>query len=477
MDAVEPTSKFAALHAELAAKSSRVAELEARVSLLEAENACLRKALATREATDCTGEEDPIPRRSEADLGGGKHAAPRSVACGVIEVSDDEEGTSLAGEVGVVAAPTPRKRVVTRESEDEEEADVEDAEGGGGSSNNNGNSADLEDDDVSVKPRGKRRAAGQVVTSDSEDDDVNDGEVGRGDDDADDQGGVTLTRKRRLSGVSDSEDEDGTDGVCVPTSKDAGARIESEEDGTVPIRQVLKKMRKRGGELGEAKGCSAPTTRRSARLVKSQPKGGPAACRFVEPKEYEGSEDDMEEDDDMDEFINDEESSENTSDSAEESCDEPEVSATSVLDEGSSPGPEESGGIVDYVGVMDSLGRKKKANDWTFEGDMLAAFDRHPELCLKAVCALYRKQTKEEQMEKSNLVHNKQGFSRTDAPRASCIAEFLLDGDPGGPLKKNIQDLEDYDRRALAFCRKVASHYSKQLFAIYQNKEDCYFHP
>jgi len=58
-----------------------------------------------------------------------------------------------------------------------------------------------------------------------------------------------------------------------------------------------------------------------------------------------------------------------------------------------------------------------------------------------------------------------------DAPRGSRIAEFLLDGNLVGPLKKTVSDLDEYDRYAFEFCRKVASHYSKQLFAIYQNKE------
>jgi len=215
-------------------------------------------------------------------------------------------------------------------------------------------------------------------------------------------------------------------------------------------------------------------------LVKNQSKGGRAARRvlnFVEPKEYEGSEDDVEEDDDMEEFINDEDSSENTSDSAEESCDEPDTSGTSVLNEGSSPAPEESDSEVDYADVMARIGRKNKAKDWKFEGDMLAAFDEHPEICLKAVCALYRKQTEEEQKQNATFVHNKQGFNQIHALRGSRIAEFLLDGDLYGPLKKTISELEEYDRNALGFCRKVASHYSKQLFAIYQNKEDPYFHP
>jgi len=66
---------------------------------------------------------------------------------------------------------------------------------------------------------------------------------------------------------------------------------------------------------------------------------------------------------------------------------------------------------------MARIGRKNKAKDWKFEGDMLAAFDEHPEICLKAVCALYRKQTEEEQKQKATFVHNKQGFNQIHALR------------------------------------------------------------
>ncbi|RLM93371.1 chromodomain-helicase-DNA-binding protein 1-like [Panicum miliaceum] len=488
MDAAGAAAKFRALDAELAAKSSRAAELEARVSLLEAENVRLREALARGEATGRAAEGDPKFGRF-ATVRRGSEKPGKSVACDVIEVSDNEEGAAVdansgrsPGE-GVVAVPTPRKRAVwsvTGESEDEG-----DAEGGGGSGKET--SVGLEDDDVLVAPRGKKRAAARVVTSDSDDDDVTDGGLGSGKDDGGDQGeGVKASKKRGFCGICDSEDE----GVDVVTSKAASpTQIQSgeDEDDMVPICRVLKKMRKERAsndgddeELGEAKGCSTPPTRRSARLVKNQSKRGRAARRvlnFVEPKEYERSEDDMEEDDGMEEFINDEDSSENTSDSAEESCDEPDASGTSVLNEGSSQGPEESDSEVDYADVMARIGRKNKAEDWKFEGDMLAAFGEHPELCLKAVCALYRKQTEEEQKHKATFVHNKQGFNQIHALRGSRIAEFLLDGDLYGPLNKTISDLEEYDRNALGFCRKVASHYSKQLFAIYQNKEDPYFHP
>ncbi|XP_066313536.1 uncharacterized protein [Miscanthus floridulus] len=591
MDSAEDAAaKFSSLYAELAAKASRVAELEARVSALETENAGLREALvvARREATGSTGgEEDPVLR-------GIKHEAVEKRGGGVardaIEVSDDEEGAAAVGankggspEEAVGAVPAPRKRAVSGESVGE--ADAEDAEGGG--RGNRESSAGLEDDDVSVTPRGKKRgrgaAAARVVTSDSEDDGGDEDELGSGKDDVNDQEGLMSSRKRAFRRVSDSEDEDGDEDVPphqtgsgeedvhdmvpiyellkrvpsedgdesdedkgdsapatrrssrlvkrVPSEDDdesdeakghsapatrrsarlvkkqsksdrvfrgisegededgnegiAAPQTESgdEEDDMVPIDKSLKRMPKEraseeSDESDVAKGHSAPASRRSARLVKNQSKGRRAACpglHFVEPpKDVEGSEDDMEEDDDMNEFINDG-SSDNASDSAEESCDESDV--PSVLNEKSSPGLEVSDCEVDYKDVMAYIGRKKKAKEWDYEADMLAAFGEHPELCLKAVCAIYRKQTEDEQVEKASLVHNKQGFSNKDAPRGSRIAEFLLDGDRVGPLKKTVSDLDEYDRYAFEFCRKVASHYSKQLFAIYQNKEDPYFHP
>ena len=82
---------------------------------------------------------------------------------------------------------------------------------------------------------------------------------------------------------------------------------------------------------------------------------------------------------------------------------------------------------------MARIGRKNKAKDWKFEGDMLAAFDEHPEICLKAVCALYRKQTEEEQKQKATFVHNKQGFNQIHALRyvhiisLVCCTSYLVD--------------------------------------------------
>ncbi|KAL6850115.1 hypothetical protein ACP4OV_020742 [Aristida adscensionis] len=510
MAAAAAAARFSALEAELAAKTSRIAELEARVSCLEAENARLRKAMANGEGAGRAGESYSAIDRLEEILGAHNQEEVEMVgagaaACGGVMVrSDGEEGIGVdaskgrspeeGGVVTVPASPKRGLRVVTPES----------VEGGSGSSSGDASRSidvELEDDGVSTRSRGKKRATTRVVTSDSEDEDG---------DDAEQQGGTGSRKKRVLCAVSDSENEDGDDGVrlgssghtsCVPATQiergeeeeddiERGGEEEEDEDDDIPICQVLRKMRKRKAsddEFAGAKECSTPATRRSARLVKKQSREGQAAggvCDFVEPREFEGSED-MDEDDDMDDFIVDDDFSENANDSAEESCSQPEVSGASAPDEEASPEPEESESDIDYADVMASVGRKRKAKEWKFEGEMLAAFRECPELCLKAVCALYRKQTEEEQFEKAALISNKQGFSHTDATSAqrvqvqlgSHIAEFLLDGDLHGPLRKTVHQLEEHDPNARKFCQKVASHYSKQLFTIYQNKEDPYFIP
>ncbi|KAK3159700.1 hypothetical protein QOZ80_1BG0049990 [Eleusine coracana subsp. coracana] len=469
MDSAGSAKLVTALEAELSAKSSRIAELEARVSLLEAENARLREAQG--KAPDLTGEDDPIlGRLEEAPCAHKQTAAEKpgeAMGCDVIVLSDGEEGIAVDADKG----RSPEVRVVTEESEEVER----------GSESNEGvarcdSNVSLEDDDVSVMPPRKKRSAARVVTSDSEDEDMGVCELGSGEGD-DQEGVITCSRKRALHRASDSENEDvdaaaGVSGLKRASGLAATEMESEDEDDMIPISKVLKKIRKKRAsdddELGDAQGCSPPQTRRSARLVKKR-QAAPQVLKFAEPKQYEGSEDDTEEDDDMDDFINDGDPSEDDG--------EPESFGASPVNEESSPELEESDIVTDYKEAIDCIGRKKKDRDWNLEGDMLAAFREKPELCLKAVCALYRKQTEDEQLEKSALFHNKRGFNHIHATRASFIAEFLLDGDPHGPLMKTVDDLEAHDQCALKYCQMIASHYSKQLFAIYQNEEDPYFHP
>jgi hypothetical protein len=84
MDDAEVAAKVCALEAELAAASPRIADLEARVSLLEAENARWREAV-------------PIPRgetfrRLEEGLSGSKQEAPqKEVAASFNKVGEGDE--------------------------------------------------------------------------------------------------------------------------------------------------------------------------------------------------------------------------------------------------------------------------------------------------------------------------------------------------------------------------------------------------
>ncbi|KAK4362976.1 hypothetical protein RND71_018217 [Anisodus tanguticus] len=72
----------------------------------------------------------------------------------------------------------------------------------------------------------------------------------------------------------------------------------------------------------------------------------------------------------------------------------------------------------DYGEIMSKIRRNKNdLLEWEFEGDMLAAFGMDPELCMKAVCVLYRQQMSEEQCSKETIFHNQRGFSQCDAFR------------------------------------------------------------
>ncbi|GMH08918.1 hypothetical protein Nepgr_010758 [Nepenthes gracilis] len=127
---------------------------------------------------------------------------------------------------------------------------------------------------------------------------------------------------------------------------------------------------------------------------------------------------------------------------------------------------------IDFKEILSGLRRRNPKLKWEFEGDMLAAFGKDPELCMKALCAVYRQQTAEEKSCRGTLTQNHRGFSKFDALRGTMIAEFLTDGDPHGDLKRSVEEFQEFDCEALELCRTLASRYSKQLFEIYQNKED-----
>lgn len=57
------------------------------------------------------------------------------------------------------------------------------------------------------------------------------------------------------------------------------------------------------------------------------------------------------------------------------------------------------------------------------------------------------------------------------------MAEFLIDGDPQGKLRKSVRELEKYDQKGLSECKRLAVGHSKQLIEIYQKKKDPFFLP
>ncbi|KAL7583923.1 uncharacterized protein LOC111918015 [Lactuca sativa] len=247
----------------------------------------------------------------------------------------------------------------------------------------------------------------------------------------DDMFGFTSGKRKRCSNIvtsdnetSDDDDDDDDAPICTLIKKDY--KDEDKDDiSRVPLRRLRKldDMNKSGNSLSE----------------------------------------DEEDDDSLGGFIvesSESESESGSGDSDTDGCDESED------------------GLNGYKLTLDKIRRKKDLNmKWELEGDMLADFGKNPELCMKAVCVLYKQQTKDEKECKATIYHNERGFSQPDAKRASKVAEFLTEKDPNCDLKKTVEELKRYDSKGIKYCRRLAIKYSKQLFEIYKNKEDPNFMP
>lgn len=55
------------------------------------------------------------------------------------------------------------------------------------------------------------------------------------------------------------------------------------------------------------------------------------------------------------------------------------------------------------------------------------------------------------------------------------LAEFLLDGNLQGPMKRTAEDLVKRDSAGHDLLERVVVQFSEQLFSIYRNKDDKYF--
>ncbi|CAL4948364.1 unnamed protein product [Urochloa decumbens] len=107
---------------------------------------------------------------------------------------------------------------------------------------------------------------------------------------------------------------------------------------------------------------------------------------------------------------------------------------------------------------------------WKSGSDVSTSCLVNKEICMQAACALRRQRKLTFQGGRSG------GLSKSDVHRAAALAEFLLDGNLQGPLKRTDDELEKHDSGGADLLGRVALGFSEQLFSIYKNKEDPYFH-
>ncbi|KAK4400929.1 hypothetical protein Sango_1199000 [Sesamum angolense] len=123
--------------------------------------------------------------------------------------------------------------------------------------------------------------------------------------------------------------------------------------------------------------------------------------------------------------------------------------------------------------LIANLESEKLTKKWMFEADMLRAFQEDVELCMNAVCALYRQQFFTGKSAHGSSKHGV--FSHIDSISGRALAEYLIDGDPELRLKKSVSDVKEERPDVLSKCRKLATIYIEKLFKIYCNREDPFF--
>ncbi|KAA0044878.1 TSA1-like protein [Cucumis melo var. makuwa] len=131
------------------------------------------------------------------------------------------------------------------------------------------------------------------------------------------------------------------------------------------------------------------------------------------------------------------------------------------------------GDIQNRYGSSHLKSKDRRCNKkWNLEAEMLAAFAENDELCMEAVCILYRQSSLIGRPYSASTPSRHRGFDEADLLRGSTLALFLTNRDPNGNLKKSVMELEKFDICGLIDCRRIAIKHSKQLFEIYKNNED-----
>lgn len=116
--------------------------------------------------------------------------------------------------------------------------------------------------------------------------------------------------------------------------------------------------------------------------------------------------------------------------------------------------------------------RITKRKMFSSEDDLRSSFEKDPELCMNAVCALYRKHISPNISSKDLYFTPSQGLSQSDKISIAALGEYLIDGDPENKLRKAVEEVRPKDH---AECKRLATKYCHQLYQIYLSKEDLLF--
>ncbi|KAL8064041.1 hypothetical protein ABFX02_01G065700 [Erythranthe guttata] len=111
-----------------------------------------------------------------------------------------------------------------------------------------------------------------------------------------------------------------------------------------------------------------------------------------------------------------------------------------------------------------SRGKNNSSKKWMCGAHMLEAFEEDEELCMNAMCALYRVSARE------SLCH-------FEMMRGRDLAECLIDGDPELRLKKSVSEIKRHFPDAINECRILARSYYEKLYMLHCSGEDRFFRP
>ncbi|KDP25329.1 hypothetical protein JCGZ_20485 [Jatropha curcas] len=146
-------------------------------------------------------------------------------------------------------------------------------------------------------------------------------------------------------------------------------------------------------------------------------------------------------------------------------------------DTSSSPDSEEELDFSSIMGMLQKRHVNRSHTKWESEVQMINEFCKNGELCMEAVCALYRQQKQSSARKSFSGSSTSQtiSFNKLAEKRCITLAEFLIDGNPRGKLKKSKAELMAHDPKGLDDCLRIAMEHSRRLFEIYQKQEDPLF--